>query len=50
MWYVYVITSDEKKNYIGFTNDVEQRLKEHNSGKDTYTKGKNWKLAYYECR
>lgn len=33
MWYVYFLKSMKKLNYIytGYTNDLERRLKEHNS-------------------
>ena len=31
MWYVYVLYSESSgKSYVGFTNDVERRLYEHN--------------------
>ncbi|KPJ62749.1 hypothetical protein AMJ44_15240 [candidate division WOR-1 bacterium DG_54_3] len=33
MYYLYIIQSQEKdRYYIGVSNDVERRLKEHNSG------------------
>ena len=48
MWYVYVL-SCEGEIYIGFTNDVDRRLEQHNSGKNSSTKGKLWKLAYFEA-
>ena len=33
--------------YIGCTNDLERRLREHNNGKSTSTKAfRPWKLAY----
>ena len=32
MWYVYVLSSISSKFiYVGSTNDIERRLKEHNS-------------------
>lgn len=40
-WFVYVLRS--RKNgwlYIGLTNDVERRLREHNRGYNPSTKGK----------
>ena len=51
MFYVYVLLSlKDKKFYIGFTNDVERRLKEHNSGKNISTKSRlPLKLIYYEA-
>jgi len=39
MWYVYVIKSVEKDFiYIGSTNDLTRRLKEHNNGESQSTK------------
>ena len=50
MYKVYLLRS--KKNgsfYIGYTNDIDRRLKEHNSGMVEYTrKYKPWVLIYYE--
>ena len=41
MFYVYVLISlKDKKFYIGFTNDLKRRLKEHNSGKNISTKSR----------
>ena len=45
--YVYVLRNGEGKYYTGITNDVERRLKEHNSQQHKTTKhGKNWKLIF----
>ena len=51
MFYVYVLLSlKDKKFYIGFTNDVRRRLKEHNSGKNISTRLRlPVKLIYYEA-
>lgn len=50
MYFVYVLISlVYGTRYIGSTQDVNKRLKEHNSGKVRYTKGrKTWKLIYKE--
>ncbi len=50
MYYVYILWSNKlKKKYIGFTNDLRTRLKQHNSGQTNFTnRGKPWKLIYYE--
>ena len=41
MYYVYVLLSEKDKNfYIGFTEDVEQRLDEHNAGKNVSTRSR----------
>lgn len=35
--------------YIGYTQDLEARLKRHNEGRSKYTKlNRPWKLIYYE--
>jgi putative endonuclease len=36
--------------YIGYTRDLRKRLKQHNSGADTYTKKyMPWQLIHYEA-
>ena len=51
-YFVYLITSKDKKNtisYVGYTNNLYKRIKLHNSSKGAkFTKGKKWKLIYYE--
>ena len=39
MFYVYVICSlsHPKRYYIGFTENIDQRVKEHNEGKSLHT-------------
>ena len=49
MYYVYVIVSDKGERYIGYTGDLKRRIKEHNEGKNASTKGRKWKLVYYEA-
>ena len=50
MYYVYVIKSLNYGNrYIGSTDNILKRLKEHNLGKCRYTSGrKPWELIYEE--
>ncbi|MEK7586327.1 MAG: GIY-YIG nuclease family protein [Patescibacteria group bacterium] len=53
MFYIYLLKqTNGDKLYTGFTNDLRKRLKEHNSGKSTYTKYRGpYELIYYEaCR
>ena len=50
MFYVYILQSIENPDcfYIGFTTNLKQRLKEHNSGKSIHTnKYKPWKVKSY---
>ena len=51
MYFVYVAVSlKDKKFYIGFTENVEQRIENHNSGKVPSTKKRTpFKLIYYEA-
>ncbi|MDC0628542.1 GIY-YIG nuclease family protein [Pelagibacteraceae bacterium] len=35
--------------YVGYTNDLEKRIRLHNSGKGAkFTRGRQWKLIYKE--
>lgn len=50
MFYVYLIRSIKypTKNYIGYTNNLEQRLEKHNNGASIYTSDyRPWKLITY---
>ena len=50
-FYVYMLRSNSKKSvtYVGYTNDLEKRVKLHNSGKGAkFTRGRQWKLIYKE--
>ncbi|MCH7883540.1 GIY-YIG nuclease family protein [Patescibacteria group bacterium] len=50
MYYVYILKSIvAKKSYVGYTDNVERRLKEHNLGRHDYTKRHlPWELFYRE--
>ncbi|PIY95967.1 MAG: hypothetical protein COY66_05525 [Candidatus Kerfeldbacteria bacterium CG_4_10_14_0_8_um_filter_42_10] len=53
MYYLYILFNlndcSSKKFYIGVTNSLNRRIKEHQSGKSRWTKGFGpWKLIYYE--
>ena len=51
MYYTYVIRSEKDKGfYTGFTNDLQKRFNEHNSGKVSSTKSRcPFVLIYYEA-
>jgi putative endonuclease len=51
MFFVYILKSKiDKKLYIGCTNDLRRRLKEHNLGLVESTKSrKPFYLVYYEA-
>lgn len=50
-FYVYLLKSELAGHfYIGFTDDLNQRLKKHNEGEVYCTKRfKPWKLIYFEA-
>lgn len=50
MFYVYVLNSltDKNRMYVGYTANLENRIKEHNLGECVHTnKYKPWKLCTY---
>jgi len=50
MFFTYILKSlKDHTRYYGSTNNLEARIKIHNSGKEKYTRGhKPYKLLYYE--
>ncbi len=50
MYYMYVLKMVNGKLYIGFTNDIRKRVKEHHNA-EVFTTKKFLpvKLIYYEC-
>ncbi len=52
IFYVYLIVSKVKKrtiSYVGYTDNINKRLKLHNQGKGAkFTRGRKWKLIYYK--
>ena len=50
VFYVYLIKTLEnypKKTYVGYTNDINKRLLNHNTNRGAKsTKGYKWKLIY----
>lgn len=49
-YYVYILKCQDNKLYIGFTNDLIRRIKEHNNGLTQSTKNRRLlHLIYYEA-
>ena len=50
-FYVYMLISRGNKpvSYVGYTNNLKNRIRLHNSGKGAkFTRGRKWKLIYKE--
>ena len=50
-YYVYMLKSMGYKpvTYVGYTNNMNNRLKQHNTGKGAkFTRGRKWKIIYKE--
>ena len=49
-FYVYMLINNhnnKKISYVGWTNNLTQRIKKHNSGTGAkFTRGRKWKLIY----
>ena len=49
-YFVYMLLTKHKNrniSYVGYTNDLDSRLKLHNTSKGAkFTKGKKWKIIY----
>ena len=52
MYFVYLLVTKNKNrtiSYVGYTNNINKRLKLHNKSKGAkFTRGRKWKLAYYK--
>tara|TARA_B100000579_G_scaffold122644_1_gene98750 strand:+ start:19 stop:264 length:246 start_codon:yes stop_codon:yes gene_type:complete len=52
MYFVYLLVTKIKNrtiSYVGYTKDINKRLKLHNNSKGAkFTRGRKWKLAYYK--
>jgi len=50
IYYVYILINYNKKSnptYVGYTNDITNRLKLHNTSKGAkFTKGRIWNIIY----
>ena len=51
MYFVYILKSKEsRKLYLGYTNNLRERIKEHNKGSVRSSKPYiPWQLIYYEA-
>lgn len=51
MYYVYILYSKKlNKFYIGYTENIKRRVKEHNQGNSKFTtNGIPWVVVYYEA-
>ena len=51
-YFVYLIGNYRKlklTTYVGYTQNLKKRIGLHNNGKGAkFTRGRNWKLIYYE--
>ena len=51
-YFVYIVGSlknTKPKTYVGWTKDLNERLRKHKSGKGAKsTKGRKWKIIYHE--
>ena len=47
MAWVYLVRNTQRKCYIGMTTDLDNRLRDHNSGKSKWTKNLGpWELIW----
>ena len=51
MYYVYVIQNLDNPDdfYLGYSANLKDRLIAHNSDKNLSTRGKSWRVIYYEA-
>ncbi len=52
MWYTYILQSEKNKTlYVGSTDNIERRFKEHNDGQggDFTRRNRPYKLIFYEA-
>ncbi len=48
-YFVYVLQNPERRLYIGFTSDLDRRVRQHQEGKGGWTRSRGpWKLVYHE--
>jgi putative endonuclease len=50
MYNVYILENEAGNHYIGYTEDLARRIKDHNRSKSRWTKKKGpWRLIYKEA-
>ncbi len=50
MYFVYVLQNAEGRLYIGFTSDLEKRVRRHEKGEAGWTRSRGpWTLVYHEA-
>ena len=51
MHYMYVLQNVERRDdfYLGSTSNLKRRVAEHNAGNNRSTKGRFWRVIYYEA-
>ena len=46
-FFVYLILNKNNTSYVGYTNNLKERLKKHNSSKGAkFTRGRSWEIIY----
>jgi len=49
MFFVYVIQNPHKRLYVGYTADLDHRIRTHQTNQGGWTRNRGpWKLVYYE--
>lgn len=50
MYFTYILKSQvAKKTYVGYADNLEERLQEHNAGRNNFSKRyRPWKVIYSE--
>ncbi|MFH1710655.1 MAG: GIY-YIG nuclease family protein [bacterium] len=50
MYYVYILRNLNGRHYTGYSEDLNKRLRSHNSNRVRSTKNKGpWEIVYYEA-
>ena len=49
LYFVYVLQNSEGRLYVGFTTDLERRVRQHQEDKGGWTSGRGpWELVHHE--